>query len=68
MHLDVRYPIGLMFAVFGLILSIYGGVAGVAANQRVSTININLWWGLVLLAFGLVMLLSARRAAKKQKP
>jgi uncharacterized membrane protein YfcA len=68
MHLDVRYPIGLMFAVFGLILSIYGGVVGVAANQRVSTININLWWGLVLLAFGLVMLFSARRGAKKQKP
>jgi hypothetical protein len=28
-------------------------------------INVNLWWGLVLLAFGLIMLLLGRRSQKR---
>jgi uncharacterized membrane protein len=56
MKLDVRIPIGLMFAVVGLLLVIYGIVADRAIYARSLGVNVNLWWGLVLLVFGLVML------------
>ena len=56
MKLDLRLPIGLMFGVFGVILTVYGLVSEKAIYDRSLGINVNLWWGLVLLAFGLVML------------
>jgi hypothetical protein len=60
MRLDVRLPIGLMFAAFGLLLVVYGVVADRAMYARSLGVNVNLWWGLVLLVFGLVMLGFAR--------
>jgi hypothetical protein len=55
MKLDLRMPLGLMFAIFGVILTAYGVVSDRAIYERSLGINVNLWWGLVLLAFGLVM-------------
>jgi len=60
MKLDVRIPIGLMFALVGLLLVVYGIVADRAIYTRSLGVNVNLWWGLVLLVFGLVMLALAR--------
>jgi hypothetical protein len=62
MKLDVRYPIGLMFALFGLLLTTYGLVSERVIYARSLGVNVNLWWGLVLLLFGLVMLGLALRA------
>jgi hypothetical protein len=62
MKLDLRLPIGLMFTILGAILVVYGLVSGGATYARSLGINVNLWWGLVLLAFGLVMLGFAVRA------
>jgi hypothetical protein len=62
MHLDLRLPIGLMFAIFGAILTAYGLVSNDLIYARSLGINVNLWWGLVLLAFGLVMLALVIRA------
>jgi hypothetical protein len=56
MKLDLRLPIGLMFTIFGVLLSLYGLVSDRAIYARSLGINVNLWWGLVLLVFGLVML------------
>jgi hypothetical protein len=56
MKLDLRLPIGLMFALFGAMLTLYGLVSSDTIYDRSLGINVNLWWGLVLLAFGLVML------------
>ena len=56
MNLDLRLPIGLMFSVFGLMLTGYGFVSDRAIYARSLGINVNIWWGLVLLGFGLVML------------
>lgn len=56
MKLDLRLPIGLMFTIFGALLSLYGLVSDRAIYARSLGINVNLWWGLVLLVFGLVML------------
>ena len=62
MTLDLRLPIGLMFSIFGVMLVIYGLVSDTAIYARSLGINVNLWWGVVLLAFGLAMLGLALRA------
>lgn len=58
--LDIRLPIGGLFAVLGLVLTGYGvATADEPAHYvRSFAFNINLWWGLVMLAFGLGLLLS----------
>lgn len=57
MQLDVRLPIGLMFSLFGVVLTAFGAMSGKEIYEKHSLgININLIWGVVLLAFGLVML------------
>ncbi len=68
MRLDVRIPIGGMFAIIGAILTVYGLVSGDAIYQRSLGINVNLWWGLVLLLFGLAMLGLAYRSVAKSRP
>ncbi len=67
MNLDIRVPIGLMFAMVGAILAAYGLLSDPAIYVRSLGINVNLWWGLVMLLFGCVMLLLARRASARQK-
>ncbi len=62
MKLDLRLPLGLMFTIFGAILTWYGLASDQAIYDRSLGINVNLWWGLVVLAFGLVMLGVAIRA------
>ncbi len=66
MNLDLRLPMGLMFTIFGVLLTGYGLVSDSAIYARSLGININLWWGLVLLAFGVAMLLLASRARARQ--
>ena len=61
MKLDLRLPIGLMFSIIGALLVVFGLVSDPAIYQRSLGINVNLWWGLVLLVFGLVMLWLVRR-------
>ena len=68
MKLDLRLPIGLMFTIFGVILTVYGVTSDRAIYGRSLGINVNLWWGLVLLAFGLVMLTFALRGGRKAEP
>ncbi len=65
MKLDLRLPIGLMFALFGAMLTLYGLVSSDTIYDRSLGINVNLWWGLVLLAFGLVMLGLAWRGRRR---
>ena len=66
MNLDVRLPMGLMFTIVGLMLVAFGLVSNRAIYDRSLGINVNLWWGLVLLAFGLVMLALAIGARRKR--
>ena len=65
--LDVRLPIGVMFSLFGAIITIWGKVSDPKIYECSLGININFWWGLVMFAFGAFMLIMAIRAAKKQK-
>ncbi len=67
MRLDVRWPIGGMFTMFGAILTVYGLVSNRAMYEKSLGINVNLWWGIVLLVFGLVMLAFAYRAHRANR-
>lgn len=63
MGLDIRVPIGALFSLLGVLLAVYGFAGGPALARRSLGINIDLWWGLVLAAFGAAMLLLAWPAA-----
>ena len=67
MGLDIRWPIGLMFSLVGLLMVGYGLATGsdTAMYQRSLGMNINIIWGLVLLVFGGVMTFFAWRDSKK---
>ncbi len=67
MGLDIRLPIGVLFAVFGVILTSFGILSNHALYERSLGINVNLIWGIVLLVFGLGMLLLGRRRPVPQK-
>ena len=64
MGLDIRLPIGLMFVILGGLIVIYGFVSDPSIYQRSLGINVNVWWGLVMLAFGLIMFVFGRRGSK----
>lgn len=67
MNFDLRIPVGLMFLIFGLILTGTGLLASPESYQRSLNINVNLWWGLFLLLFGAVMGGSALLGKKKSR-
>jgi hypothetical protein len=58
MGIDIKFPIGLMFFILGLILTIFGFFTYGDAElyQRSLGININLWSGAGMLVFGALML------------
>jgi hypothetical protein len=63
MGLDIRWPIGLMFTLIGVLLTGYGAL--VKSDHAVSLgININFIWGIVLLIFGVLMLAGALKGGK----
>ena len=64
MRLDIRMPIGSMFLLLGVLLVAYGALADPAVYARSLGVNVNLWWGSVLVVFGLCMLALARRARR----
>jgi len=58
MGLDIKIPIGLMFVIFGAILTIFGLLTLGDAMYDISIgKNINLFSGLGMLAFGIFMLI-----------
>jgi len=63
MNLDLRTPMGLMFTITGAILNIWGIKTkhDAALYARSLGINANLWWGIVLLIFGLTMFILGER-------
>ena len=62
MQLDVRLPIGLLFSVLGVLLTGFGAISDRAIYQQSLGVNINLLWGLVMLAFGALMLWLGQRS------
>ncbi len=66
-RLDVRIPIGAFFAIAGAMLVIFGLVSDKEIYKRSENININFWWGLVMLIFGAIFLLTALHSANVEK-
>ncbi len=67
MGLDIKIPIGWMFTVLGLVLTIYGlATSSDSALYKASLgININLWAGVGMLVFGVAFLLMSYLPKKK---
>ena len=68
MGLDIRMPIGIIFSIYGLILLVYGAVADASIFQKSLGVNIDLWWGLAMLVFGVFMGALAFRASRRSEP
>jgi len=64
MRFDVRWPLGALFTLLGVLLAVYGGVTGANGAAHSPDINVDLWWGLVLAVFGVATLLSALRSRR----
>jgi hypothetical protein len=67
MNLDLRIPMGMMFTLTGAILVAWGlktnGDAGL--YEKSLGINVNLWWGIVLFAFGLTMYILGQKRQRR---
>ncbi|HEY0759003.1 MAG TPA: hypothetical protein VGD59_07100 [Acidisarcina sp.] len=65
MNLDLRVPMGMMFAIVGLILTVQGVLTrGSSMYDQSVGVNINLDWGIVMLIFGVLMYLLGRRGQR----
>lgn len=66
MGLDIKMPIGLMFLILGLIITIFGLISAGDAEvyQKSMGINVNLWTGIFMLIFGGVMFAFSKKVKK----
>jgi uncharacterized membrane protein HdeD (DUF308 family) len=69
MGLDIRWPIGIIFSIYGIVLMLYGVAADASIFQEKSLgVNIDLWWGAAMLVFGVFMGALAFRASRRSGP
>lgn len=72
MHaIDIRWPIGVLFAAMGVTLAIYGAVHPSFGPVVPLRINLDVWWGWVLVLFGVLMMWGAwlsDRSTRHQPP
>jgi len=63
---DIRIPIGLMFSIFGILITIFGfiTISDTEMYQKALGINVNIIMGILMLVFGLIMLFFSRRKKK----
>jgi putative Mn2+ efflux pump MntP len=66
---DIRIPIGLMFSVVGLLVTVFGIFTSSDAAMYEKSLghNVNLIMGVVMMVFGAVMLFFAFRKTRKSK-
>jgi membrane-bound ClpP family serine protease len=67
MSMDIRFPIGFMFTITGLIITVWGLISSPEIYKKSLNVNINLWTGLAMLVFGLIFLLMSIAAQAKSK-
>jgi len=69
MGLDIRIPLGMMFLSTGGMMLLYGlFTRGSAIYAKSLGVNLNLYWGVLMFLFGLVMFLLGRRAKWQNDP
>lgn len=64
--LDIRVVIGGLFTVYGVILTIVGIIDSPAARAKAEGVDINLWVGIAMLAFGLCFLVWSMLNPRRQ--
>jgi hypothetical protein len=64
MDFDLRLPIGGLFTIYGVLIGTYGWLGDKSIYAKSLGFDINLFWGGVMLVFGLVLL----GFASKKKP
>lgn len=67
MNVDLRIPMGMMFTLMGAVLMAFGLSTNNNAEiyARCLGINFNLWCGMALLVFGLLIVTFGRRGQMK---
>ena len=67
MGLDIKIPIGLMFTILGLLLTIFGlaTTGNAEMYRRALDININLWTGAAMLLVGIILLATSKLKSAK---
>lgn len=67
MEIDLRIPMGMMFSMAGAVLVAFGMATRARADMYAKSFgwNVNMWWGIAVLAFGLIVLNLGRRGQGK---
>jgi membrane-bound ClpP family serine protease len=65
--LDLKLPLGGLLSFYGIILVLYGLFAGKEAYEKSLGININFFWGALILVIGAALLLSSFRKPRPPK-
>lgn len=63
---DIRIPIGLMFSILGVLITLFGvfTMSNSVMYEKSLGVNVNIIMGLLMLIFGGLMLWFARRKKK----
>jgi multisubunit Na+/H+ antiporter MnhG subunit len=69
MKFDLRIPLGMLFTLTGTILAAFGLSTRNHPDLYAKSlgIDVNLWWGLVLLVFGVAALTLGRRGQMRME-
>jgi len=65
--LDIRWPIAFIFTIYGVILLVFGAITDPAIFESSLGVNVDLWWGAGMLAFGIFMGALAIRASRQSQ-
>lgn len=66
--MDLRLPVGSLFAIYGALLSAYGVFGPKSIYARSLGQNVNVEWGVVMLAFGAIFVSCAVAARRRERP
>lgn len=68
MGLDIKFPIGLMFLLLGILLTIFGLVTAsdTVMYTKSLSVNVNLWTGIFMIVFGGLMLAFSKIRLKEK--
>ena len=63
---DIRIPIGLMFSILGILITVFGifTISNAEMYQKSLGINVNIIMGILMLVFGLFMLFLSGKKKK----
>ena len=67
MGLDIRLPIGLMFAILGVLLAGFGLFGDKSIYERSLGININFIWGTIMIGFSVILLWLGSRKRRRDE-